>query len=80
MTADGYKALMVLTTLLRQKTLFTSKSKDNIEELASGKVGKYKNYLPKAKQSKEEYLKATQIIKAQIGKQLYLDSLWETAK
>ena len=41
---------------------------------------KQKNYLPKAKQYKKDYLKAAQRIKAQIGKQLYLLGLWKMEK
>ena len=38
--AIARKALMVLPILLLQKTSFTSKSKDNVESLTSGKMGK----------------------------------------
>ena len=71
------KALMVLPTLLLQKnTLYIKIERQHRnfkrEDLTSGKMGKQKNYLLKAKLSKKDYLKTTQRIKAQIGKQLYL--------
>ena len=66
--AIAMKALMVLPILLLQKTSFTSKSKDNVESLTSGKMGK-------TKLSKKDNSKTMQRIKAQIGKPLSLHGL-----
>ena len=78
------KALMVLPTLLLQKTSFTSKSKGNVETLKrrlnQWKDGQIEKLLVKGKISKKDYLKTAQRIKVQIGKQLYLLGLWKTEK
>ena len=78
------KALMVLPTLLLEKTSFTSKSKNDVETLKrrlnQWKDGQIEKLLSKAKLSKKDYLKTVQRVKVRIGKQLYLLGLWKTEK
>ena len=78
------KALMVLPTLLLEKTSFASKSKNDVETLKrrlnQWKDGQIEKLLSKAKLSKKDYLKTVQRVKVRIGKQLYLLGLWKTEK
>ena len=78
------KALMVLPTLLLQKTSFTSKSKDNVETLKrrfnQWKDGQIEKLLVEGKTIQERLFKDSAKNQSSDRKQLYLLSLWKTEK
>ena len=78
------KALMVLPTLLLQKTSFTSKSKDNVETLKrrfnQWKDGQIEKFFVEGKTIQERLFKDSAKNQSSDRKQLYLLSLWKTEK